>query len=117
MEGRSGWPLLCGGRPDRAGVLDGGRIHHEQEHHATKHITRIQAKTKQNGKMQGQYLEMPTPPGAGGPAEAGGRPYRQEPEVQPRERLIGAAQHRERRRSVLHHPLLLVAQDQKVMEQ
>jgi|UPI0001C7B582 hypothetical protein len=80
----------------------------EQEHHATKHITRIQGKTKQNGKMQGQYLEMPTPPGAGGPAEAGGRPYRQEPEVQPRERLIGAAQHRERRRSVLHHPLLLL---------
>lgn len=28
MEGRSGWPLLCGGQPDRAGVLDGGRIHH-----------------------------------------------------------------------------------------
>jgi len=47
---------------------------------------------------------MAVPPCAEGPGEARGRPYGQEPQVQRRERLVAVAQHRERRRRLLHLP-------------
>ena len=50
---------------------------------------------------------MAVPPGAERPGEAGGRPYGEEAQVERRERLVAVAEHRKRRRRLLH---LLLAQ-------